>query len=152
MLVTAGANDLPVAQDWQAATGAPLVSAASVAWAAAVLLGRSYSLDVTEPELPLLGDLSSYGSWAAHAAPVTALVPWADMLRHSPDAGGWVRLEEGGRRLGGWVRLEKGGQGEGGHSHMPTCVSIGGGREGGIEESGVNGGIKVGGVTMPYVL
>lgn len=70
-----------------AALQSPLVSLASVTWAAAVLLGRSFQLDMSEPELPLEPDMSWYGSWQAHGPAVLALVPWADMLRHSSEAG-----------------------------------------------------------------
>ncbi|WIA29874.1 hypothetical protein OEZ86_012343 [Tetradesmus obliquus] len=86
-LVAAGANQLEVAQRWEQQTQSPLVSLASVAWAAAVLLGRSFQLDMSEPELPLEPDMSWYGSWQAHGPAVLALVPWADMLRHSSEAG-----------------------------------------------------------------
>jgi hypothetical protein len=65
----------------------PLVTPASVCWAAAVLLGRSFQLDMSEPELSLEPDMSYYGSWQAHGPAVLALVPWADMLRHSSEAG-----------------------------------------------------------------
>ncbi|KAF6255861.1 hypothetical protein COO60DRAFT_168180 [Scenedesmus sp. NREL 46B-D3] len=86
-LVAAGANELEVAQRWQQQTQTPLVDVGSVSWAAAVLLGRSFQLDMSEPELPLGPDMSYYGSWQAHGPAVLALVPWADMLRHSSEAG-----------------------------------------------------------------
>lgn len=65
----------------------PLVSYASVCWAAAVLLGRSFQLDMSEPDMQLEADMSYYGSWQPHGPSVLALVPWADMLRHSSEAG-----------------------------------------------------------------
>lgn len=87
LLVQAGANELPVAAAWRQATGggAPLVDAASVAWAAAVLLDRGFALDMSEPDLPAEGDMSFYGSWAAHGPAALALVPVADMCRHGGD-------------------------------------------------------------------
>ena len=34
--------------------------------------------------------MSYFGSWQAHHVPDTlALVPWADMMRHSSEAGEW---------------------------------------------------------------
>lgn len=53
----------------------------------AVLLGRSFSLDLSEPELPCEGDMSYFGSWQAHGPASLVLVPWADMCQHSSDAG-----------------------------------------------------------------
>ena len=63
------------------------MSLSSVSWAAAVLLGRSFSLDLSEPELPCEGDMSYFGSWQAHGPASVVLVPWADMCQHSSDAG-----------------------------------------------------------------
>jgi hypothetical protein len=65
----------------------PLVTVRSVCWAAAVLLGRSFSLDLSEPELGCEGDMSYFGSWQAHGPASVVLVPWADMCQHSSDAG-----------------------------------------------------------------
>ena len=31
--------------------------------------------------------MSSFGSWQDHVPDVLALVPWADMMRHSSEAG-----------------------------------------------------------------
>jgi hypothetical protein len=87
-LDAAGANDLPVAVTWKAATGTPLVTAGSVSWAAAVLLSRAFCLDLAEPDGSLEGDLSYWGSWGGHGPDTLALVPWADMLAHSSEAGG----------------------------------------------------------------
>lgn len=70
----------------------PLISYDSVRWAAAVLLSRSFQLDMSEPDLPLEADMSYYGSWQPHGPAVLALVPWADMLRHSSEAGGCARI------------------------------------------------------------
>ena len=64
-----------------------MVSEASVAWAAAVLLSRAFSLDMSEPDMSLEADMSYFGSWQAHQPDVLALVPWADMLAHSSEAG-----------------------------------------------------------------
>jgi hypothetical protein len=63
------------------------VTVHSVCWAAAVLLGRSFSLDLSEPELGCEGDMSYFGSWQAHGPASVVLVPWADMCQHSSDAG-----------------------------------------------------------------
>jgi hypothetical protein len=87
MLQIAGANDLPLAQQHQAATGKELVSEPVVRWAAAVLLSRAFSLDMREAE-PLEGDMSYFGSWQAEPNDALALVPWADMLQHCSEAGG----------------------------------------------------------------
>lgn len=87
-LVAAGANDLPIAASWAAATGTPLVTPGSVSWAAAVLLSRAFCLDLAEPDGHVEGDLSYWGSWGGHGPDTLALVPWADMLAHSSAAGG----------------------------------------------------------------
>lgn len=50
VLLIAGANDLPLAAQYKAATGSELVSSASVTWAAATLLSRAFSLDLNEEE------------------------------------------------------------------------------------------------------
>ncbi len=73
-----------------AAPQAELVTHGSVAWAAAVLLSRSFSLDLSEEE-PLEGDMGYIGTWTSHPPDVLALVPWADCLTHCSLAGGWVR-------------------------------------------------------------
>eukprot|EP00878_Enallax_costatus_P025743 GHUV01027569.1.p1 GENE.GHUV01027569.1~~GHUV01027569.1.p1 ORF type:complete len:479 (+),score=142.47 GHUV01027569.1:685-2121(+) len=86
ILVAAGANELGIAVQWQQQTQQPLVSYDSVRWAAAVLLGRSFQLDMSEPDMSLEADMSYYGSWQPHGPAVLALVPWADMLRHSSEA------------------------------------------------------------------
>lgn len=85
-LLIAGADDLAVATAHRAATGEELVTESSVTWAAAVLLSRAFSLDLNE-EAALEGDMSYFGTWQAHTPDVLALVPWADMLRHSSQAG-----------------------------------------------------------------
>lgn len=90
LLVAAGANDLPLAQAWQQQHGTSLVTVSSVCWAAAVLLSRTFSLDLSEPELPTLADMSYFGSWQAHGPACLVLVPWADMCQHSSDAGALV--------------------------------------------------------------
>ena len=41
---------------------------------------------------------------------VLALVPLADLLPHSSDAGGWVWVRGGGRQAGRWVSMRRGGQ------------------------------------------
>jgi hypothetical protein len=64
-----------------------MVSEDSVAWAAAVLLSRAFSLDMSEPDMSLEADMSYFGNWQAHQPDVLALVPWADMLAHSSEAG-----------------------------------------------------------------
>lgn len=92
LLVAAGANDLPLAQAWQQQHGSPLVTVSSVCWAAAVLLSRTFSLDLSEPELPTLADMSYFGSWQAHGPACLVLVPWADMCQHSSDAGAEAML------------------------------------------------------------
>jgi hypothetical protein len=108
VLVAAGANQLPIAAAWrqaqQAAAGAAadrddgsaasqqqLVSAASVAWASAVLLSRGFALDLSERDLAAEADMSFWGSWAPHGPASLALVPWADACRHSVDAGAPLR-------------------------------------------------------------
>ena len=65
-------------------------------WAAATLLSRAFSLDLADDQEPIEGDLSYFGSWqyssggGGGAVPdVLALVPWADMMRHSSEAGEW---------------------------------------------------------------
>lgn len=66
----------------------PLVSARSVAWAAAVLLSRGFSLDMAEAdqEEGARGGGGMTG-WQQSQPDVLALVPWADMLEHSSEAG-----------------------------------------------------------------
>ncbi|KXZ51903.1 hypothetical protein GPECTOR_11g337 [Gonium pectorale] len=86
VLLVAGANELPLAERHRAATGSELVSASTVGWAAAVLLSRSFSLDLAEEEA-LEGDMSYFGTWTSHGPDTLALVPWADMLQHCPAAG-----------------------------------------------------------------
>ncbi|GLI66009.1 hypothetical protein VaNZ11_009712, partial [Volvox africanus] len=86
VLMLAGANDLQLAQEYRLNTGLDLVSQASVAWAAAILLSRSFSLDLSEEE-SLEGDMGYFGTWTSHAADVLALVPWADCLAHCSSAG-----------------------------------------------------------------
>lgn len=73
----------------------PLVSEASVRWAACTLLSRAFSLDLQAP--PSEGDNGeergdAEGRWDAGGASSSdqdslALVPWADMLCHSSEAG-----------------------------------------------------------------
>jgi hypothetical protein len=43
------------------------------------------------PQDPIEGDMSYFGSWQGHVPDVLALVPWADMIRHSSAAGEVVR-------------------------------------------------------------
>ena len=72
-------------------------------WAAATLLSRAFSLDLADDQEPIEGDLSYFGSWqyssggGGGAVPdVLALVPWADMMRHSSEAGEWWQVGGGG--------------------------------------------------------
>ncbi|GIL78941.1 hypothetical protein Vretimale_207 [Volvox reticuliferus] len=85
-LMVAGANDMPFAAEYRQKMGEYLVDQRSVAWAAAILLSRSFSLDLSEEE-SLEGDMGYFGTWTSHAADVLALVPWADCLAHSSAAG-----------------------------------------------------------------
>ncbi|GIL45147.1 hypothetical protein Vafri_2473, partial [Volvox africanus] len=86
VLLVAGANELQLAEEYRLNTGVDLVSQSSVAWAAAVLLSRSFSLDLSEEE-SLEGDLGYFGTWTSHSADLLALVPWADCLGHCSSAG-----------------------------------------------------------------
>jgi hypothetical protein len=70
-LVAAGANSLPLAGQ------GPLVTTATVAWAAAVLLSRAFSLDMSDEEGGGSGD-GGGGGWQQQGD-VLALVPWADL-------------------------------------------------------------------------
>lgn len=58
-----------------------------MSWAAAVLLGRAFSLDLSEPDLPA-EPAGFFGSWSEHGPACLALVPWADMCRHGFPGGG----------------------------------------------------------------
>lgn len=95
-LLAAGANAIQI--PGAAPGGGELVSEASVGWAAAVLLSRAFSLYLAvEPDHAIL-PMDDFGSWDRAGHDVLALVPWADLLQHSSDAG-----ELGG--IGGiWVR------------------------------------------------
>lgn len=86
LLEIAGANDLPIAQRWFELYQEPLVTESSVRWAASTLLSRGFNVDLGEEE-PLAGDMSYFGSWQDHSMNMLALVPWADMLCHSSEAG-----------------------------------------------------------------
>jgi len=72
----------------------PMVTHGSTSWAAAVLLSRSFGLDMSEVDLGIEGDLSYYGSWHQHSPDVVALVPWADLMaaRGEEAAGAWYRV------------------------------------------------------------
>lgn len=85
-LLVVGANELVLAKHWHSKTGHELITEQSVKWAAATLLSRAFSLDLNEEE-PMEGDMSYFGSWQAHQPDVLALVPWADLLCHSSEAG-----------------------------------------------------------------
>ncbi|KAG2423002.1 hypothetical protein HXX76_015600 [Chlamydomonas incerta] len=87
LLLVAGANELPIALEYgKAHGGRELVTRDSVAWAAAVLLSRAFSLDLAEEE-PMEGDMSYWGTWTAHGPDMLCLVPWADLLQHCSAAG-----------------------------------------------------------------
>ncbi|KAI8467932.1 MAG: hypothetical protein J3K34DRAFT_460119 [Monoraphidium minutum] len=84
-LVEAGANELLAAAGVPG--GAPLVTPASVGWAAAVLLSRAFSLYLApEPDHAIM-PMDDFGSWDRSGEDVLALVPWADMLQHSSECG-----------------------------------------------------------------
>ena len=113
LLLSIGANDLPIAKDLPE----PLVSEASMRWAVAVLLSRAFYLGLEEStdhlaDMPVdvtmppdryrpgsLGSAASalddedqgdpddyYGSYDGEAPHVVVLVPWADLLNHASDA------------------------------------------------------------------
>ncbi|MEW5299247.1 MAG: hypothetical protein WDW36_002280 [Sanguina aurantia] len=85
VLLISGANDLPLALQYQAQHHVELVTTESVRWAAATLVSRAFNLDLSEEE-PLEGDMSYFGTWQP-VPDVLALVPWADMLCHTSEAG-----------------------------------------------------------------
>jgi len=86
-LQVGGVNDLPLAKAYKETHKEDLVTQSSVAWAAATLLSRAFSLDLTADDEMVAGDLSHFGSWMEHVPDALALVPWADMLCHSSLAG-----------------------------------------------------------------
>ena len=92
VLVEAGANKLQVpgrggsGSGSAAANVSPLVTPDSVAWAAAVLLSRAFSLYLSEPDHSIV-PIEDFGSWDRSGQDVLALVPWADLLQHSSEAG-----------------------------------------------------------------
>ena len=95
-LVAAGANDLAIAGDGGApAAGTPLVTEASVAWAAAALVSRAFSLYLADEADHAIVPLEDFGSWRDRGAAgrdVLALAPWADLLQHSSAAGARARV------------------------------------------------------------
>lgn len=86
-LAEAGANDIELPQVAGAASPPPLVTPESVGWAAAVLLSRAFSLYLSaEPDHSIF-PMDDFGSWDRTGQDVLALVPWADLLQHSSEAG-----------------------------------------------------------------
>jgi len=88
-LVEAGANQLriPGVDDAGSTTAAALVTPESVGWAAAVLLSRAFSLYLTAETDHQIMPMEDFGSWDRAGQDALALVPWADLLQHSSEAG-----------------------------------------------------------------
>lgn len=130
-LDAAGANQLVMpGRDPSAAGGAPssstepLVTPDSVGWAAAVLLSRAFSLYLSSETDHAIMPMEDFGSWDRTGQDVLALVPWADLLQHSSEAGGWT---SGGRMQrvccseGGHLHVHRAGVGGCVCLHMPRC-------------------------------